>query len=89
MAGCATHNAVSPPEAPLPASFSQSGSETQPSFWWQSFKDPQLNTLIEKALNDNFSLKAATDRLHQAEAVAKQSGAATVPSLNATFDGSH
>ncbi|MGI9279565.1 MAG: TolC family protein, partial [Endozoicomonas sp.] len=59
------------------------------SLWWQSFKDPQLNTLIEKALNDNFSLKAATDRLRQAEAVAKQSGAATAPSLNATFDGSH
>ncbi|WP_153301710.1 efflux transporter outer membrane subunit [Endozoicomonas arenosclerae] len=89
MAGCATHNSISPPTASLPETFSQSGAEAQSNLWWQSFDDPQLNSLIDKALTDNFSLKAATDRLRQAEAVAKQSGASTVPSLEATFDGSH
>ncbi|WP_252178406.1 TolC family protein [Endozoicomonas sp. 4G] len=89
MSGCATHNPLSPPETSLPAAFSQSGNKAQTNLWWQSFNDPRLNILIEKALTDNFSLKAATDRLHQARAVARQSGAASVPSIDATFDARH
>ncbi|WOG26837.1 TolC family protein [Endozoicomonas sp. 8E] len=88
MSGCATQNTLSSPEVSLPTAFSQSGNEARNSLWWQSFNDPQLNTLIEQALTDNFSLKAATDRLRQAEAVARQSGAASLPNVDATFGGS-
>lgn len=89
MSGCATHSTLSPPKTSLPTTFSQSGNEAQTSLWWQSFDDPRLNSLIETALTNNFSLKAATDRLRQAEAVARQSGATSVPSIDGTFEGRH
>ncbi len=37
-----------------------------PSFWWQVFQDPVLNSLIEGVMEDNSSLRAAWRRLEQA-----------------------
>ena len=42
-----------------------------------------LNTLIEQALANNFSLKTAWDRLNQAEALARSTGANLTPALDA------
>lgn len=47
--------------------------------FWQEFKDNELNNLIDQALEDNFTLETAWDRLAQAEAVAKKSEAALWP----------
>lgn len=72
-------------EAPaLPAGFSETGDAVQASRWWESFGDPQLDALIERALQDNFSLRAVWDRLDQAAAVARKAGADLYPSLDAT-----
>lgn len=36
--------------------------------WWQQYQDPNLNTLVERALNDNLSLQAQLARIEQARA---------------------
>ncbi|MBB6056202.1 efflux transporter outer membrane subunit [Tolumonas osonensis] len=43
--------------------------------WWTSYSDAQLSQLIEEALSDAPSLKAAAARLKNAEGVARQAGA--------------
>ena len=43
--------------------------------WWQEFEDKKLNSLIEDALGNNFSIKSAYYRLKQAEAAAVKAGA--------------
>jgi len=57
--------------------------------WWQRFNSPQLDTLVDKALADGFTLRQYWAKLEQAQAVARKSGAALMPSLNATGDAGH
>ena len=73
---------IEPPLVPQ-ASFSVSGETPLPDQWWLSFNDPVLNKLIDKALTNNFNLRSAWDRLAQAEASARKSGAERYPGLNA------
>ena len=88
LVGC-----VSAPETPrepiadMPTQFSIAASPTAMPLsgkWWTSLKDPQLNSLIETALTDNFSIKTAWARLDQSEALLKQSTATLFPSLDAS-----
>lgn len=72
----------------LPQVFSTTGPMPLKQKWWQVFNDAQLNHLIEQALSDNFSLRSAFNRVEQAKAVAKKSGAALIPSIDAKFNGS-
>lgn len=65
--------------AEIPSSFSASGTEPMPDSFWEAFRDNQLQTLIEQALENNFTLETAWDRLAQAESVAKKSEAALWP----------
>jgi outer membrane protein, multidrug efflux system len=37
--------------------------------WWTRFNDPELNTLVNRALTQNLDLEAADERIHQARAV--------------------
>jgi len=87
ISGCSLSQ-PSRPVAPvsLPATFSDSGSSPLPTHWWLTFTDPVLDTLINQALTDNLSLQSARDRLLQAEALARQSGAALYPTLDATAE---
>lgn len=50
--------------------------------WWTLFNDSQLNEIMKLALADNADVKIAIARLSQAEAIAKQAGAALYPTLN-------
>ncbi|MDC0610777.1 AdeC/AdeK/OprM family multidrug efflux complex outer membrane factor [Vibrio sp.] len=43
--------------------------------WWQQYQDPQLNSLIEKALADSPSIAIAKARLKDAQGIAQQIGA--------------
>lgn len=65
--------------------FSATGHTKSPDQWWLAFNDAALNRLIDQALNDNFTLLAAFNRLEQAQAVAKKSGAELIPAINGTF----
>ena len=62
--------------------FSVSGKEVLPDRWWLTFADPVLDQLIETALSDNLSLQTAWDRLDQARAVARRTGAELWPQLD-------
>ena len=66
----------------LPDKFSVSGQLRSPAKWWLVFNDPALNTLITHALTNNFSLRATYNRLEQAQAIAKKSGAEIIPQLS-------
>jgi outer membrane protein, multidrug efflux system len=83
LSGCsfATQGVKTP--LAVPAQFSESGTSPLPEKWWESFKDPVLNSLIDQALANNFDLKTAWDRLGQAEAVAHSAGADLFPTLDA------
>lgn len=65
--------------------FSSSGQIKQTDRWWTAFNDKALNRLCEKALSDNFSLLAAYNRLDQAKAIAKKSGADLIPQVNGSL----
>lgn len=90
LSGC-TARVTREPEASiaLPAAFSRSGNGVLAQKWWLSFGDQQLNTLIEQALSDNFTLKSGWDRLHQAQAVYGRTRSGLFPSLDGEADGSH
>lgn len=66
----------------LPEQFSVSGQSKMPEKWWQAFNDETLNQLCEQALNDNFSLLAVFNRLEQARALARKSGAELIPQIS-------
>ncbi|MBE0577012.1 MAG: TolC family protein [Desulfuromonadales bacterium] len=68
--------------------FSASGETPLPVHWWTNFEDPALDRLIAQALADNFTLQSAWDRLDQARAVARRSGADLVPQLSGEAGGS-
>ncbi|GAH81539.1 unnamed protein product, partial [marine sediment metagenome] len=71
-----------PPEF-IPERFSQSGGIERHDRWWETFGDPGLNALLERALSDNLGLRRAWARLDQARALAKQAGADVWPRVSA------
>ncbi len=82
LASCATSEktAIQPPSLPL--EFTQTGSSELPERWWLLFNDESLNQLIETALLNNFDFQSVKNRLEQARAVARKSGAASFPRLD-------
>ncbi len=80
--GCASKVREVKVPVSLPSEFSSSGQEAPVEQWWRSFNDPGLDKLIEKALGSNFDLKIAWDRMAQAEAVAKRTGADLKPRVD-------
>lgn len=50
--------------------------------WWQAFESPELNGFVTEAITQNFDIQTAWARLRQAEAVARQTGAKRLPSVN-------
>jgi NodT family efflux transporter outer membrane factor (OMF) lipoprotein len=50
--------------------------------WWQAFGDPALHQLVTEVLEQNLDVKAAIERVKQAEAVSVEQGAALLPQLD-------
>jgi NodT family efflux transporter outer membrane factor (OMF) lipoprotein len=50
--------------------------------WWTTYNDVQLSSLIEEALSASPTLAQASARMRRAEALARQAGAANLPSLS-------
>jgi len=69
-------------EPTLPKTYSRSATTEPSDRWWKTFNDAQLNTLIEAALENNFSIKESWARLEQLGALAVKSGAAFYPTLS-------
>ena len=76
IAGCAVGPNYHEPATTAPASFGEahSGPTTQPAVavdltqWWTTFNDPELNSLIQRAVNGNLTLLTAEARVRQARA---------------------
>ena len=66
----------------LPETFSDSGNDILPEKWWLAFNDPQLNELIDEAMEQNFSILSAWDRLNQAEQIAVKAGTVLLPGID-------
>ncbi|GAB0118787.1 efflux transporter outer membrane subunit [Acidisoma sp. 7E03] len=93
MAGCAVGPDFKKPTPPYdPASFltgrSVGQGVSQPDAapievsWWKSFNDPELNSLIQRAIAQNLDVKTATIRLAEARANAGVTASAFFPSVN-------
>ena len=87
-----------PPPTPLqtgdlPRSFTQTAPEgAQPGIapdWWKGFNDAELATLIGQAQDRNNDLAAAVARMRQADARARQAGAALLPTLGLNVNGTY
>ena len=83
---CATRRRPRLPAGDVPAAFEQaSGRRTRRSGrradWWQDYGDPQLTALIGQAQARNLDIAQAAARLRQADARARQAGAALLPTL--------
>jgi NodT family efflux transporter outer membrane factor (OMF) lipoprotein len=50
--------------------------------WWRQFGDPVLHQLVTEVLEQNLDVKAAVERVKQAEAVSVEQGAALLPQLD-------
>lgn len=74
LAGCSVGPSYQNPIFPFKSSFSakRGGNPVllDNAAWWEGFKDPTLNDLVEKALSDNLDLALATERVVEAQALA-------------------
>ena len=79
--GCSSYQKY---EMPLDsgAEFSQSGAEVLSEEWWLALDNESLNEQIRAALDNNFSLEAAWQRLKAANALARRESADLYPDLD-------
>jgi len=86
LAGCTT---VGPdykrPEVDLPANFPGeiSGETPVPADWWKLYRDPFLDELVASARSRNADIRLAAARVQEAEALAREAGAARYPEVMA------
>ena len=96
LAGCSLGPEYFTPDAAIPVSFTvpPAGNASQPGGasadlwqWWKTLHDPQLNELIDRAIQNNLDLKIALDRLQQARLQLIVIGAQAVPQVNGGVGG--
>jgi NodT family efflux transporter outer membrane factor (OMF) lipoprotein len=85
--GCSVHHVERAPDVDINATHSFSMATDLPAPqnstpWYREFEDPQLESLIEQALRQNFELKASRSRFLQARALARISDVAALPSVD-------
>ena len=82
LSSCVQVTKRAPEPLQLADQFSGQGQAILQPDWWLTFNDMGLTRAIDTALTGNLNLLAAHDRLVQAEAVARKSGAALYPELD-------
>jgi outer membrane protein, multidrug efflux system len=90
--GCTLHE-VEQARPTLPSTFAapRAGSDAAwpGKHWYASFGSPELDALIEQAASDNLDLSMARARVVQADARARQAGAAILPSVDVGGNGNY
>jgi outer membrane protein, multidrug efflux system len=85
LAACTQTPAPSLPPGDVPAAFDQPAPGRAPLWpaaeWWKGFGSDQLSQLMANAEANNLDIAQASARLREADARAKQAGAALLPSL--------
>lgn len=86
LAGC---KSVGPdyqrPNLDVPARYSEAADAAESkviSAWWMLYQDQTLNDLVNKARQNNTDIKLAVARIEEADAVAREVGAAVLPQVN-------
>lgn len=88
--GCAVGPDYHPPQTAAPANWSEplaggtTNSAMQVADWWKTFNDPELDSLAERAVQNNYNLRVAEGSLLQERALR----AYAVWDLGPTIDGS-
>src|ERR1700761_1389115 len=84
LVGCAT-KAAGPLPQDVPPAFEVTSSPAQwpAQQWYRDFGSDELNGLVDAAVQANSDLEAARARVAQADARARQAGAAILPSVDA------
>lgn len=88
LAGCGTSQGYQTPQVDIPAQWSEASQtgtsvDVAQSAWWKSFNDPELDSLIERAVKANLDVQLAAARVREARAQADISAAALSPSVTA------
>jgi outer membrane protein TolC len=87
-AGCAVGPDYHPPKTKAPGNWSEAqvgGATNAPvqfTDWWKTFHDPELDSLIERAVKANYDLRIAEAQLLQARALRSGAVWAFTPSIN-------
>jgi outer membrane protein, multidrug efflux system len=88
--GCAVGPNYHPPQTSTPAHWSEplrNGETNGPALlgtWWTNFHDPELNSLVDRAVRSNLDLKIAQARVRAARAEKQIASADLWPSANAS-----
>ena len=89
LVGCAVGPTYKRPQVAVPSQWTVAparGTSTKPAEtdeWWASFQDPELNSLIERAVGRNLDLKLALERVQEARAVRGIARSGYFPSVDA------
>ena len=83
-ASCILTQDLPDPALDVPSAYKYAGkSDALPSLdWWRGFRSSELTQLMEEAQTVNLDIAAAVARMVQADAQARQAGAALLPSLS-------
>ncbi|MCL2716179.1 MAG: efflux transporter outer membrane subunit [Alphaproteobacteria bacterium] len=83
--GCILSQDIPDPALDVPTQYkygAKSGEATPALDWWRGFRSPELTALMEEAQTVNLDIAAAVARMRQADALARQAGAALLPTLS-------
>jgi len=95
LSGCAVGPNYHRPDVQTPTAFRDAGENTQvqpqvASYadlpWWQVFQDEQLQKLIRTALQQNYDLQIATERINAARAQVTITRSSLFPQISASGD---
>lgn len=91
LAGCTVGPDYHTPKSDLPAQFSAAtpaagatpNTEALPVRWWEGFRDPELTSLVQRAISSNLDLQIAVARIQSAEAAEAVVVGTSLPSAGA------
>ncbi|MBU9266596.1 efflux transporter outer membrane subunit [Burkholderia gladioli] len=101
LAGCVVGPDYYKPIAALPAQWTQAAKQETPAVgsravsgdvdaqWWTSFSDAELSSLVQRVAGASLDVKVATQRLMQARAARRMTGADAMPALEGTASYQH
>ena len=83
-AGCVLTQDLPDPALEVPSQYKYAGKPDAPPplDWWRSFRSAELTQLMVEAQTVNLDIAAAVARIFEADAQARQAGAALLPSLS-------
>jgi multidrug efflux system outer membrane protein len=70
-----------------PEAFSETSSHALLERWWTDFGDAEMDTLVDRALQSNFNLETAWQRLRGAQAIVDRESSSQFPNLEVLLGG--